>query len=82
MSFRVLARAARSFLSLEMVDSVFCSAFFTIGVMSPPGIDTATPTSAWLCLTILASVHDTFASGTAFSASAIALMTMSLTDSL
>jgi hypothetical protein len=39
-----------------------------IGVIKPPGIDTATPTSACLCLTMLSSVQDTFASGTSRSA--------------
>ena len=36
-SLRVRARAARSFISLEMVDSVLVSALRMIGVISPPG---------------------------------------------
>jgi hypothetical protein len=65
-----------------MTDSVFVSACRTIGVISPPGMETATPTSACLCWTIAASVHDTLAVGTSRSASAIALMTISLTETL
>ena len=71
-----------SFISLAMTDSVFSSAWRMIGVISPPGIDTATPTSACLCCTIAVSVHETLADGTSRSASAIALMTMSLTETL
>ena len=48
----------------------------------PPGIATATPTSECLCLSMPASVQLTFASGTRCSASASALMTKSLTESL
>ncbi len=45
LSFLVRARAARSFISAEMVESVFCSARRITGVNSPPSIATATPTS-------------------------------------
>ena len=81
-SFFCRARAAMSFISLEMADSVLVSAERTTGVMSPPGIDTATPMSACLCFSMAASVQDTLASGTRFRASASALMMKSLTDSL
>ena len=40
-----LARLARSFISLEMVDRPFWSALRTIGVIRPPSIATATETS-------------------------------------
>ena len=81
-SFRDFARLAMSFTSFEMVDSVLVSAARTMGVMSPPGIDTATPMSACLCFSIAFSVQDTLASGTRLRASASALMMKSLTDSL
>jgi hypothetical protein len=76
------ARPARSFISFDICDSVFASALRTTGVMSPPGMETATPTSACLCFSMPASVQVTFASGTAISAIANALMTRSLTDTL
>ena len=49
LSLRPLARAPRSFISLEIAESVFSSARRTMGVMRPPGMETATPTSACLC---------------------------------
>jgi hypothetical protein len=65
-----------------MAESVFISALRTTGVMSPPGIDTATPTSACLCFSIAPSVQDTLASGTRIMAIASALITKSLTETL
>jgi hypothetical protein len=77
-----LARAARSFISLEIWLSVLWQALRITGVISPPGIETATPTSACLCLSMVFSVQLTLASGTACSESASALITRSLTESL
>src|SRR5262249_13095445 len=54
----------------------------TTGVISPPGIETATPMSECLCLSRAPSVQVTLASGTRWSASASALMTKSLTEIL
>ena len=65
-----------------MVESDFFSALRTTGVISPPGIDTATPTSAVRCLSMAPSVQVTLASGTRMSASAMPLMTKSLTETL
>ena len=79
-SFRTRARAARSFISLEMSESRFSSAWRTTGVIRPPGIDTATPTSACLWRSMPPSVQVTLASGTRISDIASALITMSLTD--
>ena len=76
------ARLARSFTSLEMTERDFSSALRTIGVMSPSGMATATPTSACLCSTRAVEVQEAFAIGTSRSASAIALMMKSLTESL
>ncbi len=73
---------ARSFISLEMAESDFSSACLTIGVISPNGSATATPMSECLCLTMAASVQLTFACGTRCNASAKALTTKSLTESL
>src|SRR5262245_27859090 len=81
-SLRARARAAKSFISLEMTESDFCSAWRTTGVIKPPGIDTATPMSECLCRSMAPSVHVTLASGTRCSASASALMTKSLTEIL
>ena len=58
------------------------SAWRTIGVISPPGIATATPISARLWRSMPSSVQVTLASGTRISAIASALMTKSLTDIL
>ena len=44
-NFPDLARAAKSFISFEIVDSVLDSACRMIGVISPPATETATPTS-------------------------------------
>ena len=82
LSFLALARAARSFISLEIAESDLVSALRTIGVISPNGSATATPMSECLCLSSAASVQVTLASGTRCSASASALMTKSLTESL
>ncbi len=76
------ARAARSFISAEMVESVFCSALRITGVNSPPSIATATPTSEWRKRKVRSSAQTEFAAGTRCSASASALMTKSLTESL
>jgi hypothetical protein len=65
-----------------MVESVFVSALRMIGVISPPGIATATPMSECLCLSMPPSVQLTLAFGTRCNAIAIALMTKSLTDNL
>src|SRR5262249_42255841 len=81
-SLRARARAAISFISLEMTESDFCSAWRPTGVIKPPGIDTATPMSECLCRSMAPSVHVTLASGTRCSASASALMTKSLTEIL
>ena len=51
-----------------------------MGVMRPPGIDTAMPMSACLCFTMAFSVQVTLASGTLMSAMAMALMMKSLTE--
>ena len=53
-----------------------------MGVNRPPSTATATPTSAYLWRSVPASVHVTLAAGTCASASAMALMTKSLTESL
>ena len=82
LSFFTRARAAISFISFEMTDSVFVSAERITGVIKPPGIDTATPTSEWVWCSMVFSVHDTLASGTRFSAKAKALMMKSLTETL
>ena len=82
LSFLALARAAKSFISLAIMASDFISARRTTGVMSPPGIETATPISECLCLSMAPSVHVTLASGTRWSASASALMAKSLTEIL
>ncbi len=71
-----------SFISLEITESDFVSACRTIGVISPPGIETATPMSECLCLSMPPSVQVTLAFGICCSASASALMTKSLTESL
>src|SRR5262245_17774483 len=63
LSFRPRARVARSFISLEIVESDLLSALRMIGVISPPGIATATPTSECLCLTMPDSVQLTLQSG-------------------
>src|SRR6476620_8277085 len=80
LSFRARARAAKSFISAEIVDSDLVSALRMIGVIKPPGIATATPTSECLCLTMPDSVQLTLQSGILCSAIAKALMTKSLTD--
>src|SRR6266571_568742 len=80
LSFRARARAARSFISVEIAESDFSSPLRTTGVISPPLIATATPTSECLCLSMAPSVQVTFASGTRCRASASALMTKSLTE--
>ena len=54
-SFLALARAARSFISLEIADSDLVSALRMIGVIRPNGSATATPMSECLCLSIAAS---------------------------
>ena len=82
LSFRARARAAKSFISFEIAESDFVSALRTTGVISPPGIETAIPMSECLCLSMPPSVQVTLASGTRCSASASALMTKSLTESL
>src|ERR1700689_3463225 len=64
LSFLSRARWAKSFISLEIVDSDFVSALRMIGVINPFGIATATPTSECLCLSMPASVQLTFVSGT------------------
>src|SRR5579863_2645504 len=76
------ARAAKSFISLEMADSDLVSALRMIGVIRPPGIATATPMSEYLCLTMPPSVQLTLQSGIFCNAIAIALMTKSFTESL
>ena len=82
LSFLARARAAKSFISFEITDSDLASAWRTTGVMSPPGMETATPMSECLCLSMAASVQVTLASGTRWSASASALMTKSFTEIL
>src|SRR6266446_4206883 len=82
LSLRARARAAKSFISAEITETGFVSAFRMIGVISPPGIATATPISECLCLSMPASVQLTLALGIRCSASANALMTKSLTESL
>ena len=58
-------RARRiSFISFEITVSDLVSALRITGVIRPPGIETATPTSAYLCLSMPASVQVTLASGT------------------
>ena len=81
-SFLDLARAANSFISLEIAEIDLISAWRMIGVIRPNGKATATPMSECLWRSIADSVHDTLASGTFCSATAMALMTKSLTDSL
>mmetsp|Transcript_28704 Transcript_28704/g.80803 ORF Transcript_28704/g.80803 Transcript_28704/m.80803 type:complete len:222 (+) Transcript_28704:260-925(+) len=78
------ARPARSFTSAEICCRVFELAPFTIGVMRPPGVATATEMSAAGCCTaeaVLAS-HVVLTSGTSISASATARITKSLTETL
>ena len=80
-SFRSFARAAKSFISLAIVESVLVSTARMIGVISPLfGSATATPTSACLWRSIALSVQETLASGTRLSATPSAFTTMSLTD--
>src|SRR6201987_3828175 len=81
-NLRERARVAKSFISLEMVDRVLVSALRIIGVIRPPGIATATPASEWWCLTMPDSVQLTLQFGIFWSATAIALMTKSLTEIL
>ena len=71
-----------SFSSFEIAESDFVSACRTIGVISPPGSATATPTSECLCLSMPPSVQLTFALGIFCSATASAFTTKSLTESL
>jgi hypothetical protein len=71
-----------SFTSAEITDSGFSSARRTIGVISPSGMATATPTSECLCNSRAVEVHEPLAIGTSRSASASALMMKSFTDSL
>ena len=82
LSFFSLARAARSFISLEMADSDLPSALRITGVSSPPSIATATPTSECLKRRMRSPAQTAFAAGTRCKASASALMTKSLTESL
>ncbi len=82
LSLRARARAAKSFISPEIVDSDLVSALRMIGVIRPPGIATATPISECLCLSMPPSVQLTLQLGIRCSAIAIALMTKSLTESL
>ena len=82
LSLRARARAARSRIAFEIADSDLVSAWWMIGVIRPPGSATATPMSECLCLSRPASVQLTLAFGTRCSASAKALMTKSLTESL
>ena len=69
-------------ISFDIADSDLVSAWRMIGVIKPFGIATATPISECLCLSMPLSVQLTFASGTRCSASAKALTTKSLTESL
>ena len=78
----VAGAAAKSRISFEIADIDLVSALRMIGVISPFGIATATPISECLCLSMPASVQLTLASGMRCSASASALMTKSLTESL
>ena len=82
LSLRFRARRARSLASSAITDSVFSSAERITGVMRPPGIDTAMPTSECRCFSMALSVQVTLASGTRCRASARALTTKSLTDTL
>ena len=82
LSFFSLARAARSFISLEMAESDLPSAFRITGVSNPPSIATATPTSECLKRRMRSPAQTAFAAGTRCKASASALMTKSLTESL
>ena len=58
------------------------SAALMIGVIRPVGVATATEMSAFSYWRIASSVQAALAAGTFFSASAVARMTKSLTDSL
>ena len=82
LSFRSRARVARSLISAEMSTTCFWSAFRTTGVMSPSGIETATPTwtSAWVW--IVSPVQDAFTVGKRVSALAQAFTTRSLKETL
>mmetsp|Transcript_8098 Transcript_8098/g.50091 ORF Transcript_8098/g.50091 Transcript_8098/m.50091 type:complete len:300 (+) Transcript_8098:633-1532(+) len=81
-SFPARAREARSFTSRDISSTVFSSARFTMGVMSPPSVATATEMST--CLLNLASrasaSHEAFAPGTWRKARAQARRTKSFTE--
>src|SRR6478735_4462431 len=76
------ARAARSFISEAIALTVLLPASATIGVIRPPGIETATEMSARLYLSRVSPVNWTLHAGTCSSAWASALISRSLTESL
>ena len=69
-----MARPARSFISVEMADTLLVSAPTMIGVIRPAGIDTATEMSARLYLNNWSPAKLTLHSGTSISAWASALI--------
>ena len=81
-SFLSRARLAISFTSADMTDNGFSSARRTMGVISPSGMATATPTSECLCRSRAVDVQEPLAIGTSRKASASALMMKSFTDNL
>src|SRR5216684_1635797 len=82
MSFLSRARAANSFISRAMAESVFASALRMTGVIRPPSIATATPMSLCLKRRMRSSAQIALAAGTRCSAAAQALISRSLTESL
>mmetsp|Transcript_31925 Transcript_31925/g.81189 ORF Transcript_31925/g.81189 Transcript_31925/m.81189 type:complete len:406 (+) Transcript_31925:1204-2421(+) len=77
------ARAASARTSAEICDTLLADALRTMGVMRPPGVDTATATSTAGKGTGAPALSSqcTFTSGTCTRAAATALTTKSLTDS-
>jgi hypothetical protein len=63
LSLPAFARAARSFISLEMADRPFMSALRMMGVMRPVGVATATETSTSSNCRMASSVHMALTSG-------------------
>ncbi len=81
-SLPALARAPRSFISAEMAARPLRSAWRTMGVISPSGMATATEMSTSSYWRIASSLQEALTPGWRRSATAQALMTRSLTESL
>jgi hypothetical protein len=82
LSFFILARAAKSFISADRADNDLVSASRSTGVKRPPSTATATATSDGLSFKIRSPAHTALALGTVCSASAQALMMKSLREIL